>query len=189
MKHHDPVLSNLIEELSPEDYDFAVRTLGDDTSILCPRLWHPDLTLAPDGKPYLYRWYLVGGNTTEGHKIEIAPANVMLHIQVQSDPERPFHDHPWDNTSVIVSGAYEERLQSLPPYGATEIIMRRKGDVIWRYATEAHRLILPVGVPYVMTIFSTGPKVRDWGFWYGDRWSHNKKHVEARDGLSVHVNR
>jgi len=186
---YDTKLAEMVEQLTPEDYAFAVRTLGADKHMR-PRLWHPDLTLAPDGAPYLYRWYLVGGNTTEGHKIEIAPANVMLHIQVQSDPERPFHDHPWENTSVIVSGGYEERLQSLPPYGEVEIFHRRAGDVVHRAATEAHRLVLPEGVPYAMTIFSTGPKVRDWGFWYGDDWHHNKRHVDARDGgVSVHVNR
>lgn len=185
---YDPKLAEMVEQLTPEDYDFAVRTLGHDGR-LAPRLWHPDLVLAPDGTPYLYRWYLVGGNTTEGAKIEVSPAYVMFHIQVQSDPERPLHDHPWDNQSVIISGSYEEVIQSQPPYGVVERVLRKKGDVITRAASEAHRLILPEGVPYAMTIFTAGPKVRDWGFWYGDEWHHNKQHVAFRDGVSVHVNR
>lgn len=187
MAHHDPVLKRLVDELlTPEDYRFAVRTLSTLGKIGDARLYFPDLTLAPDGSPYLYRWYLVGGSSTLGAH---APACVMLHIQVQSDPERPFHDHPWDNQSVIVSGGYEEHIQSQPPHGTTEVVMRHKGDVVTRAATEAHRLILPEGVPYTMTVFSTGPKVRDWGFWYGDVWHHNKQHVAFRDGVSVHVNR
>ncbi len=44
-------------------------------------------------------------------------------------------------------------------------------------------------VAYTMTIFSTGPKVREWGFWYGDEWHHNQRHVADRDGVSVHINR
>lgn len=192
-KDHDPVLNATVEVMTDEDYAFACHCLGSSPfkhGSAVPRLWAPDLVLAPDGKPYLYRWYLVGGNTTEGATIVThAPAHVMLHVQVQSDPERPFHDHPWDNQSVIVSGRYIERIQSDPPFGAVEEVERKKGDVIVRAAREAHRLILPEGVPYTMTIFSTGPKVRDWGFWYGDTWHHNRQHVAFRNGVSVHVNR
>lgn len=189
MTPYDPKLCEMIEQLTQEDYAFAVKTLGHNDHC-APRLWAPDLTLAPNGEPYLYRWYLVGPpiEHPDGSKT-YAPVCVMFHIQVQSDPERPLHDHPWDNQSVIVSGGYEEVLQSQPPYGAVERVLRVKGDVITRAAGEAHRLILPEGVPYAMTIFTAGPKLRDWGFWYGDNWHHNKQHVAFRDGMSVHVNR
>jgi hypothetical protein len=68
-------------------------------SIIGNPLRYPDLVIAPDGKPYLYRWHVFPQN---------AAAGVYFHIQVQSDPERPLHDHPWDNTSVILSGGYDE---------------------------------------------------------------------------------
>lgn len=142
----------------------------------------PGLVIAPDGEPYLYRWYLLGGRD--------APATVMFHLQVQSDPERPLHDHPWDTQSVILVGGYDELIQSFPStdkYGYTHTRFVRKGHVIHRRATEAHRLVLPLEIPYTMTLFTTGPKVREWGFWYPDGWHHNAQHVAMRDGKSVHI--
>jgi len=119
------------------------------------RLRDPDLTI---GEPaYLHRWHLVPRNKK---------ANVYLHIQVASDPDRPLHDHPWDNTSVIVSGGYDELIMDLPwPGGYVKTIKRKSGAVVHRQAEQPHRLILPAGTPYTITIFSTGPVVRSWGFW------------------------
>jgi hypothetical protein len=157
--------------LAPDDWSVYARlTYGRD----------PDVVLAPDGDPYLYRWHLVYDNSA---------ANVFFHVQVKSDPERPLHDHPWDNHSVILSGGYDEMYW---PYSAKsesrvqvelpEPMWRvcRKGDAVSRKASWAHRLILPPGVPYTMTLFTTGPKVREWGFWYPDGWHHNKRHVDDR---------
>lgn len=161
------------EILSEEDFDIALDILG-------MNFGNPDLTIAPDGEPYLYRWHLVPRNKV---------ANVYLHIQVRSDPERPLHDHPWDNTSVILSGGYEEILNTVPECGQfTESWhQRHKGDMIARKAQWAHRLLLPKGVPYAMTIFTTGPKIRDWGFWYPTGWVSHKDLCREVDGMSVHV--
>lgn len=171
-----------ISRLAPADRALALEIVGS-----IGRLWNPDMVIAPDGLPYLFRWYLAGNPR---QYIEVPRGLVMFHIQVASDPERPLHDHPWDHQSVILAGGYEEVLQTLPPYGAVERIVRKPGEVIWRYSYEAHRILLPDGVPYTMSLFTTGPKIRDWGFWYGDEWHHNTKHVATRaDGVSIHVNR
>ena len=126
-------------------------------------LFKPDLTIAPDGEPYLYRWHLARGDW----------GNDYFHLQVRSDPERPLHDHPWDNWSVLVAGGYDEVWMSLDEPVA---ICRefRKGDCIARKAEEAHRLLLPKGTTYTMTRFSTGPHIREWGFWTEEGWVHNK---------------
>jgi hypothetical protein len=174
-------LAHMVEQLTEEDYSCAVKLLGADEHMR-PRLWYPDLVLAPDGAPYIYRWYLVGSPSDTQ-----PPASVMLHIQVASDPKRPLHDHPWSNMSVIVSGGYEELLQANPPRGEIERRLRQPGDIIFRGAHEAHRLLLPPSVPYAMTIFSTGPKVRDWGFWYDYEWRHHDRCIATRDGVSIHV--
>lgn len=152
----------------------------------CYRLFRPDMVIAPDGCPYLYRWYLFSHTGDNKYK-----PNVLFHIQTQSDPERPKHDHPWDTMSVILAGAgYAEAWNANPKNdnGQSEIILKRRvGDVIHRAATVAHRLILPPGIGYTMTLFSTGPKVREWGFWYPDGWHDNHRHVVDRDGQSGHV--
>lgn len=160
--------------LALEDYDTACAILG----------WpiysrEPNLVIGPDGSnPYLYRWHLIPRNEK---------ANVYFHIQVASDPERPLHDHPWDNTSVILSGGYDEIHTSCPWYPPWTQYRRqlRTGDVVHRHATEAHRLILPPDIPYTMTIFSTGPRVRDWGFWFLDGWRNADDVLAMENGMSI----
>lgn len=162
--------------LDPADYHYAAGIVGRD------RLFRPDLEIAPDGSPYLYRWHVVPRNRQ---------ANVYLHVQVASDPERPLHDHPWDNQSVIISGGYQEIINTNPPWGRQTTVLRGPGDVIHRKAAEAHRLILPEGTKYTLSLFSTGPVVRDWGFWFANHrgrpdWaSHGECIIETPDGRSI----
>lgn len=148
-------------------FDFTGRCTAADAalaqSIIGSINRPPDLVIAPDGHgEYLFRWEVIPRNNQ---------ANVYFHVQTQSDPERPLHDHPWDNTSVILSGGYDEIINKTPEYGRcfserdTHVHKRIAGDVVHRPATWAHRLILPPEIPYTMTLFTTGPKVRKWGFW------------------------
>lgn len=121
----------------------------------------PDLIISDDhGEPYLYRWHVIPRNST---------CNVYAHIQVASDPARPLHDHPWDNTSVILSGGYFERMTMYPndPEWAKRALMHKRvrGDLVSRKATFAHRLLLPENIRYTMTLFTSGPKIQEWGFW------------------------
>ena len=168
-----------------QEFDWD-RLTAADYQIACSILkWpiygkKPDLVIGPDGSnPYLYRWYLIPRNEK---------ANVYFHIQVARDPERPLHDHPWDNTSVILSGGYDEVYNVFPEdrlgtFQRTREV--RSGETIHRRATEAHRLILPPDIPYTMTIFSTGPKVRDWGFWFPDGWRNADDVLATENGMSI----
>lgn len=165
------------EILSNEDLQLAVQVLGGQIW----RIEEPDLVIAPDGKPYLYRWELVRSKN----------ANVYFHIQVLSDPERPLHDHPWDNFSVVLSGGYDEIMNPTPSWLRKEdefTRQLRKGDVVARGASEAHRLILPPNLRYTMTLFTTGPKIREWGFWYPGGWRLWSNVTRTEGNKSVHVN-
>lgn len=168
------------------DYDkeIAHRYIG---SLYTPA----DLVIAPDDKPYIYRWHLV----------KAQEASVYFHIQVADDPERPLHDHPWDNTSVILVGGYRETMDTTPkwthktypappdpPYGPRQFI-RKPGDVIFRHAHWSHRLLMPEGVSYTMSQFSCGPRVREWGFWLEDGWCPYIVVTKIIDGVSVHTGR
>ncbi len=142
----------------------------------------PDKTISPDGDPYLYRWHVTP---------EHGPANVYLHVQVASDPRIEKHDHPWDNTTVMLAGTYEEELDQDPegrhPYSPNGFFggryKRKAGDMIFRKAEWSHRLILTS--PYAMTLFTTGPKIRDWGYWFPDGWHHNKRHNVLVNGVAI----
>ena len=158
--------------LSPKDLAMAERYTGSLTR-------KPDLTIAPDGHPYLYRWLLLE------KKID-GEGQCYFHMQIADDPERPLHDHPWDNMSVILSGGYNEIYQTEPPHGSILSAKRSVGEVIFRRASTAHRLLMG-GHPYTLTQFTTGPKIHDWGFWYGDIWVPYQQVTEQLPGgLSVH---
>lgn len=144
-------------------------------SILGTRAYQPpDLTITAinpktgNDEPYLFRWH-VTARTREA-------ANDYLHIQVSSDPERPLHDHPWPSMSVIESAhGYDEIIQHQPPHSPTIYEHRVHGQTIFRPQGQAHRLVLPEGVPYVMTRFFTGVTTgAGWGFWIDNRkFSHS----------------
>ena len=101
------------------------------------------------GEDYLRRWYVVPRNPW---------CNVYLHQIMVSDDDRALHDHPWRNTSIILDGEYIEHMGGHGP------VRRKAGDVVQRSALALHRLEIEEGARPVITLFVTGPKVRDWGF-------------------------
>ncbi|WP_228275265.1 hypothetical protein [Stakelama tenebrarum] len=111
----------------------------------------PDFVI---GSPaYLRRWWIVPRN---------AHANVYLHQGLRDDDDRALHDHPWDNQSFLISGRYRE----ITTEGA---FVREAGSLVSRKASDAHRLELIDGAPFV-SLFFTGPKVREWGFHCPNGW-------------------
>lgn len=112
----------------------------------------PDFVIGDD---YLRRWWVMPRNNY---------CNVYLHDIRKSDDDRAFHDHPWDNTSVLLLGSYVEHT----PDGR---FPRVAGDVVSRPAHALHRLEIVPG-DHVVSLFMTGPKVRDWGFDCPHGWVH-----------------
>lgn len=121
----------------------------------------PDFVI---GDHYLCRWWVVPRNDM---------ANVYLHEFRRSDDDRALHDHPWASTSCILFGRYIEHT----PEGS---FMREAGDVISREAEALHRVELCPGETAI-TLFITGPKVREWGFACPQGWRHWRDFVDARD--------
>ncbi len=105
---------------------------------------------APDfviGDDYLRRWWVIPRNPW---------VNVYLHDIRKSDDDRAFHDHPWMNSSFLIAGRYIEHT----PDGRFE---RAAGDYVIRGAQQLHRLEVRPGETAI-SLFITGPKVREWGF-------------------------
>lgn len=126
---------------------------------------------APDfviGDDYLRRWWIVPRNKL---------CNVYLHEILHSDDDRALHDHPWDNTSMLVEGSYVEHT----PEGR---FVHGAGSVVHRKATDAHRLEIPAG-SRAISLFFTGPMVREWGFHCPQGWRHWREFVDARDAGQV----
>jgi hypothetical protein len=113
----------------------------------------PDFVI---GDPaYMRRWWIVPRNEQQ---------NVYLHEILRDDEDRALHDHPWDNTSLLLIGKYRE----ITPEG---VFLREAGSLVSRKATDAHRLELIDGAPCV-SLFFTGLKVREWGFHCPNGWVH-----------------
>jgi hypothetical protein len=120
------------------------------------------------GPGYMHRWWAIPRNPF---------ANVYLHRILRSDDDRALHDHPWPSTSVIIAGGYVEHT----PDGA---FSRKPGDVVSRPADALHRLEVIPGVDAV-TLFLTGPEVREWGFACPQGWVHHNDFTDALDAGRV----
>lgn len=118
------------------------------------------------GADYMHRWWAIPRNEF---------ANVYLHRIMHSDDDRALHDHPWDNISVVLSGRY---LEHMP--GMSGPVERKAGDVVTRRARDAHRLEMLPGEEAI-SLFITGPKVREWGFHCPKGWVPWFEFVDARD--------
>ena len=125
----------------------------------------PDFHVGPADDHQLQRWFILPRNPFQ---------NVYLHRFLRSDDDRALHDHPWDNRSWMLDGEYLEHLQD----GSTAT--RFAGDVVERRAIEAHRVELVTGP--AVTLFFTGPVVRDWGFYCPQGWRPWKEFVEQLPG-------
>lgn len=133
----------------PELRAWAYRLIGNR---------EPDFVIGPADDPQLERWHVVPRNPF---------GNVYLHRFLRSDDDRALHDHPWDNHTLVLDGCYLEHLES------GETATRFAGDTVERSAHRAHRVEIIDGP--AITLFFTGPVVRDWGFWCGP----------SRPGLAV----
>jgi hypothetical protein len=124
--------------------------------------------------PYMERWFLqragIGGcPESEGNR--------YIHRFLQSDAEDP-HCHPWDSVTTVLKGAYEERCgwvgrDMTPAWGKLPYTRNlRAGDRVARKATDIHAILRVA--PGTVTLFETGPKVREWGFYTEEGFVHHK---------------
>lgn len=122
----------------------------------------PDFIVGEPENPYLRRWWLIPRNPI---------FNVYLHQFLRSDDDRALHDHPWPYVSILLRGAYIE----ITPKGW---FGRAPGSVVARTPRARHRVVLlsdtsleqirttqPDFPSDCWTLFITGPRVRQWGFW------------------------
>lgn len=133
----------------------------------------PDELIPPTGTTYMNRWFILRKNRFFGKLLE----NCYLHHILRSDDDRALHDHPWWNISIVLRGGYYEEmpLVSSKDYrteveffgrGYTRKEWRGVGSIIFRRATDIHRLEVPqYPLEPTWTLFITGRKTREWGFW------------------------
>jgi len=128
----------------------------------------PDVIIGEDKEdPYLRRWWIIPRNRF---------FNIYLHHFCKSDEDRALHDHPWWSIGILLKGFYIEHRPVDQERWIKEGDRRTETKVFepfipkFRSSNYIHRIQLFRDVTThkevpVWTIFITGPKVRDWGFW------------------------
>lgn len=123
----------------------------------------PDIVIgAKDDKntqDYLLRWYIIPRNRF---------FNIYLHRFNRSDDDRSLHDHPWWSLSLILRGGYiEHTLKGLKCFhpGAIKFMVGSKNHRVELFKIDGRTVT-------ATTLFITGPKYREWGFYCGGNWKH-----------------
>lgn len=136
-----------------------------DALFALARRREPDQNIGPG---YLHRWHLLPRNPL---------FNIYLHRFLRSDDARALHDHPWMSLSYCLSGVLLEHL----PGERNRYV--RQGTWAWRWPRSAHRLDLTT--PEAWTLFVTGPRVREWGFYCPQGWRHWRDFCPPDDPNSI----
>lgn len=153
----------------------------------------PDFIIGGHARPYLRRHWLLPRNPV---------FNVYVHEFLRSDDDRALHDHPWAfNLSWLMEGRYIEwvpshRMERGPHDDAVWVPdpqrpipkFRRTGQFLLRWGGAAHRIQLHAEAGRELpcwTLFITGPRVRDWGFYCPRGWVHWRVFTAADDRGAV----
>lgn len=139
----------------------------------------PDRTrdLKREGKLYLRRFYLTPrrrdktGKDTENYM----GFGIYLHYFYRGDVDYELHNHPWKRAvSFILAGGYFEERREEDFEGLRFLKVVRHDVKARRFniigANDFHRIIKKPDVPHTWSLFITGPRIQDWGFW--DRFTH-----------------
>ena len=119
------------------------------------------------GDRYLLRWFLIPKNKW---------FNIYLHKFESSDDDRALHDHPWWSVSFLLKGIISEVYYEDKELGKEFKDKKPKQQFAWRFipffrrARYAHRVVLHSDCAW--TLFITGPKSREWGFYCPKGWIH-----------------
>lgn len=135
----------------------------------------PDFVIGDD---YLRRWWMIPRNPW---------FNIYLHRINRSDDDRALHDHPWWNCSIVLKGGYWEWMptrvgsrENALKHQICRRIWRGAGSIVFRRAKAAHRLEVAEG-EHAWTLFITGPRIREWGFWCPQGWRHWREFTSPDD--------
>lgn len=133
----------------------------------------PDFLVGGAENPYLQRWWLIPRNPV---------FNIYLHQFLRDDDDRALHDHPWPSVSLSLGSLpLGEIYRTKDETDVTRII--HPSSLVFRSASFAHRLVVPI--PGALTIFITGPRIREWGFLCPKGWRRWQEFTAAEDAGST----
>jgi hypothetical protein len=129
----------------------------------------PDLTIGPASNPQTLRWHLFRAFGWQ----------LALHRWLRSDDDRALHDHrSWSLSLILTGGYWEVTSHAWEPLKRT---FHGPSSLIWRTATQPHRVLLKEGTGPVWTLWLRGKGTRDWGFWCPKGWRPFHEYIDKRD--------
>lgn len=116
-----------------------------------------------DGSAYIERYWLFNPVDRETNiaRFRWIPFSIRLHRIHREDMDRHPHDHPWHARSFILSGGYVEVRRD-------RAMLRLAGTSYALRPGEFHR-IAQVCEGGAVTLFITGRRSNQWGFWVNGR--------------------
>lgn len=134
----------------------------------------PDVCIGEKDDPYMLRWWWLPRNKF---------FNIYIHRFLKDDDDRALHDHPWWSFSILCEGFIREFYTAWFTGGGSYIATRDlvPGATVFRSASFSHRIVVMKDNPLPLTIFITGPKIREWGFHCEKGWRHWKDFVDTGD--------
>lgn len=107
------------------------------------------------GTPFLYRYHLF--------TLYKNGPGMCIHRFVKSDPERGYHDHPWNKSiSFILCGGYEERIYDIKKPNGYYVKYRNRFNFNYLDGVNTfHRVIIPEGKD-AWTIFAFQKRSKIW---------------------------
>lgn len=108
-----------------------------------------------DGKKYLTRYYLF-------KKPKPWLPSIYIHCFHASDEDYELHSHPWNfSLSLILKGSYLEHFRV-----QDHCLSRLLSSGNYNFITEGKYHKIELITNEVWTLFVSGQKVSDWGFWH-----------------------
>ena len=135
----------------------------------------PDFVVGEPDDPYMLRWWWIPRNKW---------FNVYVHMFLKDDDDRAMHDHPWASLSLLCEGVLKEYYKDQTT-GFNYWKYISPGEWSYRSSKLAHRLEVPKQPFDPITIFITGPRIREWGFHCPMGWKHWKDFVGMTNQGSI----
>lgn len=138
----------------------------------------------PENRIYLLRWHVLP--RSDGWRPSLYLHNML------GDDHATLHDHPyWSLSIALTDGLIEYYVEDPDRYDQErtegELIDMRsvarirkiqQGQIVFRSSRFAHQLV--VGEGEAWTLFLTGPRLSDWGFWCPRGWKPWRAFHEER---------
>jgi hypothetical protein len=101
-------------------------------------------------------------------------SSLYIHQILKSDEDLDKHDHPWDFSSLILSGSYSEDYNVAPDFETVYHKTYYIGDIVEHDADDAHKITL--NSPEVWTLVCTSGREREWGYQTPDGWVNRRRY-------------